>query len=394
MVSQSSTRRPRIAIVAQFPFGAFERFEGRGAGQQATWLPQLAMAWANQQEFEIHWHILAHKEQTSRSIQRWGQWFHLIPTSSITVGMLTRRIPQRLAYRRMFDMYPPDLVNVWGTENLYGACLDDYKGPSILSMQGVVGAIHRTGDLKGWRWNFIRHWELKSLRQATVISCESEWGIAKIHELVPGLITRKIEYGVSHGYYETTWNPDPHVPEVLYAGTLCRYKGTDILIKMLERHRNRDWKMVIAGDGYLRNSLQRLEDPKIELLGTVTSTELCKRMATSWVLVHPSRADTSPNVVKEARVIGLPVIGSSHGGHAEYIKNGVDGLRIESEDPDEWFAAINTLCSDFQKCRSMGAVNHAHYRAALRPSLTAQAFLDLYRKLLTSNQYSSCGLTS
>ncbi len=372
-----------IAIIAQFPMDVLEgEMTGREAGPAATWLPQLAMAMQGQGELEIHWCVLGHKTSAARSVQRWGQTFHSLPCPGISASMLLARRPQQRAFRRLFQQIRPDLVHCWGSENLHGAALEVFDGPSILSMQGILHTLHKTGDLNGWRWKLFRHWEKRSLRKAHFITSESAWGLARVAEIVPDKPSRRIEYGVYPSFYGTSWQPSFDQPEVLYAGGLCRLKGTDILVEMLNRHPQRRWKMVFAGSGYLEESLRRLNDPQVEVLGNIKTQDLQSRMSHAWTLVHPSRADTSPNVVKEARVIGMPVVGSPHGGHAEYIENGKDGIIVDSDDPDAWFEALDGLCNDFEKCRTMGAARHEWFREHFRPQKTAEAFLELYREIL------------
>ena len=76
----------------------------------------------------------------------------------------------------------------------------------------------------------------------------------------------------------------------------------------------------------MADTLRELNDPSIEVLGMLKTNDVQAQMSKAWALVTPTRADTSPNVVKEARVIGLPIIGSPNGGHAEYIDHGNDGF--------------------------------------------------------------------
>ena len=374
--------RLKIAIMAQFPAGVLTgEMVGRGGGQAATWLPQLALAWSGEPTLDIHWCILTKDKPAESSIVRWGQTFHFLHEPGITIGLLCGRWPQRLAYRRILRAIQPDLIHVWGTENLFGAAMQEFDGPSILSMQGIIHACFRTGDLRGWRWRLFKHWEPVSLRKASMITSESDWGLARVREIVPDKPTRKIEYGVFPSYHDVTWEPSPDQPEFLYAGGLCRLKGTDILIKMLAEHPRRSWKLVFAGDGYLKESLRGLNDPQVEVLGSITTSELQARMAKAWALVHPSRADTSPNVVKEARVVGLPVIGSPHGGHAEYIEDGVDGFIVKGEDPSSWFRTLDRLAHDFPSCMRMGRIHHEHYRKHFLSGHTATAFAELYHEI-------------
>ncbi|MFO1522274.1 MAG: glycosyltransferase [Kiritimatiellia bacterium] len=125
-----------------------------------------------------------------------------------------------------------------------------------------------------------------------------------------------------------------------------------------------------------------MRHPSVEQLGMVTSQRLQAEMSRAWALVLPSRADTSPNVVKEARVVGLPVVVSPHGGHAGYVEDGVDGRIVGTGDPDDWFAALDGLGRDLDTVRGMGRARHAFYRDYFRPERTASEFVRLYRDMV------------
>jgi len=372
----------KVAIFADFPFGVLAgQMAGRGGGHISTWLPQLAKAWEGQKECELHWVIPDRSVRRVESARFWGQTFHRLPAMGITASFLLARWPHRLAFRKILHEIRPDVIHCWGTETLNGAALCDFAGPSILSMQGMISTYSQVGDLKGWRWGLFRHWEPISIQRATVVSSESQWGLDQVEKIAPGKAARKIEYGVFPTFYDVRWAPETDQPRILFAGGLNRLKGVDILVKMLRRHPRRNWKMVFAGCGYLEEELRALNDPTVEILGTLKTQEVQEQMAKAWALVLPSRADTSPNVVKEARVIGLPVVVSPHGGHAEYVEHGRDGLIVASEDSEDWFAALDRLCCDFGSCREMGAARHKFFRDHFRPENTAKAFLELYQEL-------------
>ncbi len=356
--------------------------QGRGHGQQSTWLPQLAQNFECQNEFDVHWCVLDYSANNSSKIVKWGQTFHQIRTTSISIGLLCGRIPQVLSFRRLFKEIRPDLVHCWGTENLHGAAMAAFNGPTVLSMQGIIKTYRGTGNLPGWRWSLFEHWELGSVKRATVVTCESEWGLNEIRKIHPPKSEKLVEYGVFPTYYDVKWNPSNVDPVFLFAGAVNNLKGVDILIKMLKAHPDRGWGIVFAGDGDLCKDLLALNDPKIEMKGCVRTSELQDLMSQSWALIHPARADTSPNVVKEARVIGLPVVGSPHGGHSAYIDDEKDGYVIYSEDPEEWFEKIDLLSGDFSRCQRMSATNHQTYRDYFQPQNTAKKFLDLFREML------------
>lgn len=220
------------------------------------------------------------------------------------------------------------------------------------------------------------------MRMASVVTSESRWGLARVNEISPGKKVQRIEYGVNPSFYDVEWKPDPKDPYLVVAGGMNRLKGTDILQKILASSPGRSWRIVFAGTGDLEASLRQLNDPGITFAGMLKTAELQTLMSRAWVLVHPARADTSPNVVKEARVIGLPVIGSPHGGHADYIEDGIDGYLVPSEEPGPWRATIESLTEDYEKTVRMGTINRDRYRAFFDPCLTSAGFLSLYRELL------------
>jgi glycosyltransferase involved in cell wall biosynthesis len=372
-----------ICIFAEFPLCAISHGAGgRGAGQAATWLPQIAKSWASCADFKIHWGVFDKSAKFAESIFHLGQTFHRIPSMSVSASLLLGRWPHRVGASCLMRKIKPSLIHCWGTENLNSSALLAFQGPSILSMQGIVSPYLKTGDLNTWQWKMFRHYERKSLRLATIVTSESQWGLDRVAEIHPSVSSQRIEYGVHPSFYRINWAPATTQPRFLFVGGLNRLKGVDILIEMLRRHPKRNWKMVFAGDGYLMNALKSLNDPMVEVLGMLKTEQVQQEMSKAWGLVMPSRADTSPNVVKEARVIGLPVVGSPHGGHAEYIAHGKDGLLVNSEDADTWFQSINSLAMNYQLCCEMGNYRREHFRAYFRPEKTAEAFLNLYRAAL------------
>ena len=120
----SSPQSPVVAVVAQFPMAYFEAgVGGRGGGQAATWLPQLAEAWKDEQDFEIHWLVLDDSVEEHVQCRHLNQVFHRIPHGGTSMGLLLGRWPQRRGFRRVLREIRPSLVHCWGTENLHGAAL-------------------------------------------------------------------------------------------------------------------------------------------------------------------------------------------------------------------------------------------------------------------------------
>lgn len=94
-----------------------------------------------------------------------------------------------------------------------------------------------------------------------------------------------------------------------------------------------EWKVVIYGDGELRNELIEyvkdlgLED-RISLPGNVEN--VAEKIKKTGVFVLSSDTEGSPNALIEAMLLGIPVISTDcpSGGPSELIRDGVNGLLI------------------------------------------------------------------
>lgn len=115
---------------------------------------------------------------------------------------------------------------------------------------------------------------------------------------------------------------------VLFAGRLVYYKGLEYLIEAV---RGLDVRLLIAGDGPLRPSLESQInnaglDEKVRILGRVTDTELSALYSMSDVFVLPSTESSEAFglVQLEAMARGLPVINTN-------LPTGVPSVSLDGE---------------------------------------------------------------
>lgn len=376
--------RPKIAILADFPWGYFEDgATGRGGGQAATWLTQLAELFAKEDRFEFHWITLDRRGAPSATREWHGQHFHRIAAGKLSIDLL---LGYRLAKHRLLSVIRkigPDLVHCWGSESAYPIVCASLNVPTIFSMQGILTHLAREGLVPSiWQWKLIAAWEPRFLSTATVITAESQWGADIIRELQPGADVRQVEYGVDPSFYKVEWRPDEVEPYALFVGYAGYGKGADLLCDALARLGDRQWKLKVVGEGPYQERFNDGLLPKTEALGTMRWEDLQRQLAGARCLVLPTRGDTSPNVVKEARVIGLPVVTSSRGGQSGYILDGVNGFIVEPLDAESLAGVLDRLMNDPQLAREMGAARHEEDRSYFLPARTAEGFLTLYDELL------------
>jgi glycosyltransferase involved in cell wall biosynthesis len=148
-----------------------------------------------------------------------------------------------------------------------------------------------------------------------------------------------------------------------YIGTLSEVKGVEWLIKEFLSI-NINATLVIAGRGEdnYEEYLKRIgNNENISFLGYIGPDEFYPNID---VLVIPSVwPDTFPGVAYEAGAYHIPVIASEIGGLPEIIKNGVNGLLCDPNQPNSLGEALIKLSSDselynFLSANSRGAVSH------------------------------------
>lgn len=374
----------RVAILADFPLSALTSGAlGRGAGQGCTWLPQLALEFQHHPDLEIHWLILDRSIRRTVVQQKLGQWFHRVPAVKFSIDLALRYVPARLALGREIRRIRPDLVHVWGTELIYPAALRDCKCPTILSMQGILTEYQRIGGLPDdWRWHRMVTSEPSFIRSATVVTSESQWGINRVREIHPAVDCRMVEYGVHPSFFQIQWEPCADKPYALYIGGSGTRKGLDVLLDAMKDVPNRNWELRLAGDPSIQQQIEAAHIPGVRYLGMLAWPEMTQQLRHAWCSVLPTRGDTSPNSVKEARVIGLPVVTTSHGGQAGYIRDHLNGRIVEPLDAINLAEALSDVMSSLTRAKELGAGRHAEDRQYLDPKRTADAFLNLYRELL------------
>jgi len=374
----------KIAILAEFPLSALEGGAvGRGGGQGCTWLPQLAIAFEKHTDLEIHWVILDRTTRRTQVVQAMGQYFHCVPAVPISVDLALQYLPARWVLGREIRRIKPDVVHAWGAELIYPAALQDFPGPRIFSMQGSLTEYQRIGGLPDdWRWRKMVASEPGYVKAATIVTAESPWASERVCDLKPDVDCRIVDYGVHPSFYAAQWSPQKDDPRVLYVGGGGYRKGVDILLASLKLIPDRSWSVRFAGDQILGKEVADAALPMTEYIGMLKWADLLQEMSQAWCLVVPTRCDTGPTVVKEARVVGLPVIGTAHGGLRDYIRHGESGWIADPLDAPHLAEGLRGVMASHEMAMRMGHSHIDEDRACFSSSLTAEKFAAIYRELI------------
>lgn len=142
-------------------------------------------------------------------------------------------------------------------------------------------------------------------------------------------------------------------PVILAVGRLVWQKGFDLLTRAFREVLSElDARLIIAGEGHERESLQRLVKDlgiatKVSFVGFQTNPYAFMSKADAFVL--SSRYEGLPMVLLEALACGIPVVSTDcRSGPREILKNGECGMLVSSGDVDALSDGILRLFKDKQ----------------------------------------------
>jgi len=371
----------RVAILGQYPLHLLPEAGGfpEPPGHWATWFPQLKGAFEAFADLDVHWVTLSPAAETARTVVSGRQTFHLLPTArSRRASTLFREDRRRIG--GVLAELRPDLVHGWGTEDVYALAAATSGFPNVVSMQGILShyVLHSRMHPRDYLQATI---EMGVLWKADRITTESAWGRDVLLRRSPRARIDLVEYGVRDLFLSVPWEPDPACPAALFIGSLTPRKGIQDAVEAFGDPALRDRELWVAGAGgsAWAEALRARSTPNVRWLGQQTPEQTAGLLARAWCLVLPTRGDTSPNVVKEARVIGLPVVTTPCGGQTTYVRNGGAGYLVAAGDVPMLTGRICALLGDLDRTRETGAVDHLLHRRWLDPARTAKRFAAVYR---------------
>lgn len=131
---------------------------------------------------------------------------------------------------------------------------------------------------------------------------------------------------------------------VVAVGRLIELKRFDLAIAAAAKA---DVPIVIIGDGPLRPKLEQAgasSGARVFFQGRLDRTETLAWISASRVLVHPSRTEGAPTVVREARSLGVPVVATDVGDIATWAEKDA-GIFVVDAQEEALVLAIKTAFS-------------------------------------------------
>ena len=177
-------------------------------------------------------------------------------------------------------------------------------------------------------------------------------------------------------------------------GRLIDIKGFDDLLRaaaLLPREiGGRPWVLLIAGTGPLDAELKALAvqlrlESQVRWLGWQDPPDAFYGLTD--VFICPSRKETLGNVILEAWNHGLPVVSTRTPGATELIEDGVTGLLLPIQSPEDLAGCIQDLLGATPSQRAdFGSAGRRFLQANFSKAAIVAAYLSLYDRLLAKGR--------
>ena len=170
---------------------------------------------------------------------------------------------------------------------------------------------------------------------------------------------------------------------LLYVGQLLRGKGIDTILKSLTLTYH-PVHLDIVGEGHQGNLFRRMAatlglEGRVRFLGRVPHDEISAAYGRALAVVVASRyPETFCLVGVEAMSHGRAVIGTTVGGIATWLCDGVTGIAFPPNDASGLAAAIDQLAANPHVAAEMGRRGQQAYEQQFRPECHINALLQVF----------------
>ncbi len=355
----------------------------------ATWQMALLPEFERNPAVRVHVILLRREVERALEFERNGTVFHILKGHPwVRLGSFFWA--DTLLIRRVCRRIRPDLVHAWGMEKAAPLVAHRLGLPYVMTVQGLFGWYRCQVPLSRYD-RFIARLEPLCLRRAPVVTAESNYAVSYLKARYPGIRIQQAEHAPSRGFFEVRRRPQLDPLRLVSVGTLGYRKGTDLLFQGLDRIRQElDFSLeVISGPNpeYLagiRPTVSGALWDRVRFKEHILPGEVANELETAALTLLPTRADVSPNAVKESVVAGVPVVAAGTGGVPDYVLPGKNGLLFAPGDLDGFVAALRAAARHPLFGRGqVDAAALAQSRDYLSAARMAGNFLAAYRLALT-----------
>lgn len=274
---------------------------------------------------------------------------------------------ERLAVPALLNVvndFKPDIIQVFGSENIYGILVNHTEVPVVLHIQGLLSACYNAFLPPGISWNdyLFEDWNPKRLlsrysnkfawrrnsiseqrmfKRLKYVIGRTEWD-----KSISSVLCGGTDYKYFHCdeilrdvfYDDVEWHP---LGEIIFVTTISAflYKGYDVILKTAHILKNMmglefEWRVYGYVDTLSVHKSTHLspESVNVRLMGLASAEQLRDALVSATAYIHPSYIENGCNAIGEAQMMGCPCIACDVGGVNASIENSVSGYLVPAND--------------------------------------------------------------
>jgi glycosyltransferase involved in cell wall biosynthesis len=366
-----------------------------GSSHNSAWITNGLRALLETGAVDLHVITCDKRLARDQRFEHGGITFHLLRTIAPVIpraAVLYRLDVPRV--HRTIAAIDPDVVHGHGTESVYAYAAVTSRYPAVISMQAVIAELFRahTQFSRTWleQW-FTRIVEAQTLRRAGAVFVEAPFVTDLVRRVNPALQVRIAGNIVSAPFFAVQ-RDRASSSRLLFVGRLTHTKGIEEGISAFHMLAADDERLSldIVGEGeraYVTGRLARLVAEgagrnRIVLRGHLDAAAIAAEYRTAAAVVLPTYYDTSPNVIAEAMVAGVPVVAAAVGGLPYMLDDGANGRLVRPRDAAALAGAIHDLLARTDDTAARAARGRVVARGRYAPALLAARMLAMYRTVL------------
>ena len=296
-------------------------------------------------------------------------------------------------YFDIINLVKPDIIHIHGTEAPFACIIPHTNIPVVVSIQGNITVIlhkyfsglekrylHITNrkaiSLKdlffpatfslNYKWYVkMQKREEKNLKLTKNILGRTDWDRRITRILAPGSNYFHEDRVLRDSFYQHQWMPHFR-DKILIHTTISNnfYKGFETLCQALTELKNIgvncEWRVagIDADDLIVKVTKKKLKkkypQKGLVLMGSINENALIENLLRSDIYVMTSHIENNANNLCEAMILGMPCISTFVGGIGSLIKDGEEGILIQSGDPWAMAGAIIELVNNKERAIKFG----------------------------------------
>lgn len=260
-----------------------------------------------------------------------------------------------LCWKTRFDVINAQFVVPSGVPAVFLSLV--FRIPLVVSFVGadIYDPTRGISPHRHWYMRALIRWIARRSAALTAISEDTKRRARELHSIKKEITVTHLGFTPAStaiaSRQELGLSED--TPILVSVGRLIPRKGYDVLLKAVSQLKALDYKLVIIGDGPLKEDLKRQIDElglsnKVELTGFVSEEKKYQLLQAADIYVSAALHEGFGIVFLEAMSVGLPIVAPNDGGQCDFLQEGRNALLVAPQDPNALAAAIERLLSDSQ----------------------------------------------